>query len=433
MAAEVLPARARDRRHARDAAEELRRAVEAARLAADRGREAAARIAPDLVLLQDPAYLAVRHDGARRRALGAAAREPLARGSDADVSALEVLVQDHPFGGRSRLGADRRALAERSGRSEEDVAREWFARYCEVMVVSLLRLYLELGLSIGADQQNTLLELDGGWPVRCVLRDSQGYLHREAAHDDIAAVVPGIGEGSESIFPEALADERLVYYPFLNNALGVVNALGVAGAVDESVLLGDLRALLERERERGGRYPATLLDRLLDDADVAVQGQHAHAAAQRRRPLHADPQPAARRGALTSSGRRGRSLAAMPELPEVEITARRLDAALRGAQIESVTAPGINALKTFDPPLSALEGRAIAAVGRRGKHRSSRRGRPRAARAPDERRAPAALRQARGHARPHVTPTRRIRSRAAGAAPARVRHEAGGVGEAPAC
>jgi formamidopyrimidine-DNA glycosylase len=57
----------------------------------------------------------------------------------------------------------------------------------------------------------------------------------------------------------------------------------------------------------------------------------------------------------------------MPELPEVEITARRLDAALRGARIESALAPGINALKTFDPPLSALAGREIAAVGRRGK------------------------------------------------------------------
>jgi formamidopyrimidine-DNA glycosylase len=58
----------------------------------------------------------------------------------------------------------------------------------------------------------------------------------------------------------------------------------------------------------------------------------------------------------------------MPELPEVEITARRLDAALRGARIESALAPGINALKTFDPPLSALADRAITGVGRRGKH-----------------------------------------------------------------
>jgi formamidopyrimidine-DNA glycosylase len=58
----------------------------------------------------------------------------------------------------------------------------------------------------------------------------------------------------------------------------------------------------------------------------------------------------------------------MPELPEVEITARLLDGALAGASIESALAPGINALKTFEPPLSALEGRSIAAVRRRGKH-----------------------------------------------------------------
>jgi formamidopyrimidine-DNA glycosylase len=58
----------------------------------------------------------------------------------------------------------------------------------------------------------------------------------------------------------------------------------------------------------------------------------------------------------------------MPELPEVEITARLLDGALKGAAIESVLAPGINALKTFDPPLSELDGREIVGVRRRGKH-----------------------------------------------------------------
>ena len=58
----------------------------------------------------------------------------------------------------------------------------------------------------------------------------------------------------------------------------------------------------------------------------------------------------------------------MPELPEVEITARRLSAALAGERIESALAPGLNALKTFDPPLQAIEGRVIAGVQRRGKH-----------------------------------------------------------------
>jgi formamidopyrimidine-DNA glycosylase len=58
----------------------------------------------------------------------------------------------------------------------------------------------------------------------------------------------------------------------------------------------------------------------------------------------------------------------MPELPEVEITARLLDEALRGAEIVSALAPGVKAMRTFDPPLSALEGQRIERVGRRGKH-----------------------------------------------------------------
>jgi formamidopyrimidine-DNA glycosylase len=57
----------------------------------------------------------------------------------------------------------------------------------------------------------------------------------------------------------------------------------------------------------------------------------------------------------------------MPELPEMEITARRLDAALKGETIESAMAPGINALKTFDPPLQALAGATFTGARRRGK------------------------------------------------------------------
>ena len=57
----------------------------------------------------------------------------------------------------------------------------------------------------------------------------------------------------------------------------------------------------------------------------------------------------------------------MPELPEVEITARRLNAALEGTEIESALAPGMVTMKTFDPPVDALAGRKITRVGRAGK------------------------------------------------------------------
>jgi formamidopyrimidine-DNA glycosylase len=57
----------------------------------------------------------------------------------------------------------------------------------------------------------------------------------------------------------------------------------------------------------------------------------------------------------------------MPELPEVEITARLIGAAIAGAEIESALTPGINALRSFDPPLSTIEGRSLTQITRRGK------------------------------------------------------------------
>lgn len=57
----------------------------------------------------------------------------------------------------------------------------------------------------------------------------------------------------------------------------------------------------------------------------------------------------------------------MPELPEVEIAARRLDSALSGAEVESALAPGMVALKSVRPPLEALAGREVTGVRRIGK------------------------------------------------------------------
>jgi formamidopyrimidine-DNA glycosylase len=57
----------------------------------------------------------------------------------------------------------------------------------------------------------------------------------------------------------------------------------------------------------------------------------------------------------------------MPELPEVEITARRLHTALEGADVESALATGVATLKTFTPPLDDLAGMRAAGTRRRGK------------------------------------------------------------------
>lgn len=256
---------------------ELERAVEAAELWQTELGAAARRIAPQFSPIHDPAYLAIAPHGPEGQLIDGFSvlfRENPWRAdkpgetmtSTANVTSLTSLCQDHPFGGWSRIGQVVRAYHRRRGCPLADAGREWFARFLDVAVVSLVRLYVDLGLCFEAHQQNTLLQLDAtGLPSRCFYRDSQGYFHRELAHADLCLLVPQLGEASESIFPEALADERLVYYPFLNLTLGVVDALGAAGCADEAILLGDLKRCLERERARPGRYAPTLLDRLLDD------------------------------------------------------------------------------------------------------------------------------------------------------------------------
>jgi formamidopyrimidine-DNA glycosylase len=57
----------------------------------------------------------------------------------------------------------------------------------------------------------------------------------------------------------------------------------------------------------------------------------------------------------------------VPELPEVEIAARRLARTLAGVEVESALAPGRVALKSVKPPLDAIVGMRVSGVRRVGK------------------------------------------------------------------
>jgi formamidopyrimidine-DNA glycosylase len=57
----------------------------------------------------------------------------------------------------------------------------------------------------------------------------------------------------------------------------------------------------------------------------------------------------------------------MPELPEVEALCQSFDTRLRGRVVSNVTVRSVAVLKTFDPPVTALEGHAFDGCERRGK------------------------------------------------------------------
>jgi formamidopyrimidine-DNA glycosylase len=58
----------------------------------------------------------------------------------------------------------------------------------------------------------------------------------------------------------------------------------------------------------------------------------------------------------------------MPELPQMQALAERLDAAIAGARIEQVEALGFSGLKTVLAPGQGIEGDEVLGVGRRAKY-----------------------------------------------------------------
>src|SRR5205823_7853792 len=65
--------------------------------------------------------------------------------------------------------------------------------------------------------------------------------------------------------------------------------------------------------------------------------------------------------------RRRSSERPMPELPEVEALRRALDEPVRAFPVTQAGPAHVATLKTFDPPLAALEGRRLSGAERRGK------------------------------------------------------------------
>jgi formamidopyrimidine-DNA glycosylase len=58
----------------------------------------------------------------------------------------------------------------------------------------------------------------------------------------------------------------------------------------------------------------------------------------------------------------------VPELPELDVLAENLAARLGGASVSGVRVVSVAALKTFDPPIDTLVGRAVSGAGRRAKY-----------------------------------------------------------------
>lgn len=227
---------------------------------------------PQFSILRDPAALTLDLGDGPESGFETVLRENPFRGeAAANVSPVVALCQDG-IDGPSRLARLVSDLADRTGRSASSVAKEWFREYLAVTLRPVIWMYLELGVGLEAHQQNTLIRLDSdGWPVEGFYRDNEGFYLPDSRCEEIEGWLPGITDRVDTVCPDEIADECIRYYTVINNAFGVINALGVAGVVDERDLLEALRTELADLAEH---EPAesTFTTALLEEPRIPAKG-----------------------------------------------------------------------------------------------------------------------------------------------------------------
>ncbi|WP_343240019.1 IucA/IucC family protein [Streptomyces sp. SID12488] len=234
---------------------------------------------PGFDIVRDPAWLAVDGpDGRPVPGLDVMIRHNPFHPAD-DVSCIAGLVSPRPHTHlgpttdrrpdgpilRSRLAGVVTRLAGRTGRPRAAVAAEWFLRYLEQVVRPVLWLDSEAGIALEAHQQNTLVLLDAdGWPRGGRYRDNQGFYFRESRRAELDALLPGIGDRSDTFVSDEVTDERFAYYLGINNVLGLIGAFGSQRLADEQLLLAAFRRFLTDVASGPARLRTSLPGRLLD-------------------------------------------------------------------------------------------------------------------------------------------------------------------------
>ena len=225
----------------RNLRKELARGTEVCRLLAAGLAAELGRHHPAFDIVRDPAWATIDIGDGGESGFELVLRDnPYPATNPVEVSVVAALCAEPADGGPPTVTRLIRQIAASTGRSVDGVAREWFGRFVGLAADPLLWLYTEWGVALEAHQQNTLLELDGGWPAAFRYRDNQGYYFAASHADRLRALLPTLNEASDTICADAVAEERLGYYLVVNNLLGLIGALGVGGVVDERILLADL-------------------------------------------------------------------------------------------------------------------------------------------------------------------------------------------------
>lgn len=228
---------------------------------------------PSFKVMGEPGYLALRdEDGAPLRSTIVVFRDnPFDSRERASAAVLAALCEIGPDGRESALAAIVRRIAAREGSEPEETALAWFERFLQIVVMPLLGVQAEHGLLFGAHQQNIVVGLANGWPVRLHFRDCQGTGYVREFLPDLSDLAPDVRLEAGHVFDTGYAAKLAGYYLIVNSVFSVIGALALAGLASEKRLLEALRRALSELAAQPLR-DKTCLDYLLTSPTLVSKG-----------------------------------------------------------------------------------------------------------------------------------------------------------------
>lgn len=187
------------------------------------------------------------------------------------VAVLGTLTQDHPFCGENLIAQQIRVGAKAREQSLEESAKYWFRHFLDSAIEPLLRAQAEIGVLLGAHQQNLLLSTSHHLPERAYFRDCQGTGYSQLGYSLFAGQVERIQTSNGNVMDEKIGNSLFSYYLVINSAFGVIAAIGSSGFASEESLLDLFRQRLESMRAENPPDPSCL-NYLLDHKNLWQKG-----------------------------------------------------------------------------------------------------------------------------------------------------------------
>ena len=251
---------------------ELNRGYEAALLMRSKWGKDLKQAYPEIHLITDPAYIAVRYGDQIIEGFSTSIRQNPFTGEAAErnIGLVASLTQDSVLGNKPRITQLIEEAAELTKSTMTETAITWFNKYLTITIAPLIGVFNTYGFGSEFHQQNILLEMDENlFPKKIYFRDNQGYFFRQGKAKELAAVIPRFGGESRSFIAEPRMINFWGYYLIINNIFGIISALGKNGLASEPQLIEMLyQAILkEAPQDKTG-----LTAHLLNSSKLVVKG-----------------------------------------------------------------------------------------------------------------------------------------------------------------